>query len=81
MATYVISNKRILICGLNIDYLLIDLTSYQFGSDFSEKLVKKKKILLEALRLNDNCFVRHTRKFEKLQFARYSELLTGVSLQ
>ena len=42
MATYVIFNKRILICGLNVDCLLIDLTSYQLGSDFSEKLVKKK---------------------------------------
>ena len=79
MATYVVSNKRILICGLNIDYLLIDLTSYQFGSDFSEKTCKKN--LLEALQLNDNRFVRHTRKFENLQFARYSELLAGVSLR
>ena len=71
MATYVVSNKRILICGLNIDCLLADLTSYKFGSDFSEKLVK---FLIEALRLNDNRFVRHTSKFAKLQFARYSEL-------
>ena len=54
MATYVISNKRILICGLNIDCLLVDLTYYKFGSDFSEKLVK---FLLEVLRLNDNRFV------------------------
>ena len=67
MATYVISNERILICGLNVDCLLVDLTSYKFGSDFSEKLIK---FLLEALRLNDNRFVRHTSKFEKLQFAR-----------
>ena len=80
MATYVVSNERILICGLNVDCLLIDLTSCQFGSDFSEKLVIKK-ILLEALQLNDNRFVLHTCKFEKLQFARYSELLAGVSLR
>ena len=39
MATYVVSNKRILICGLNVDYLLVDLTSYKFRSDFSEKLL------------------------------------------
>ena len=71
MATYVVSYKRILICGLNVDCLLIDLSSYKFGSDFSEKLVK---LLLEALRLNDNHLVRHTSKFAKLQFARYSEL-------
>ena len=47
-------NKRILFCGLIVDCLLVDLTSYKFGSDFSEKLVK---FLLEALRLNDNRFV------------------------
>ena len=40
MATYVVSNKRILICGLNVDCLLVDLTYYKFGGDFSEKLVK-----------------------------------------
>ena len=39
MATYVVSNKRVLICGLNIDYLLVDLSSYKFGSDFSKKLL------------------------------------------
>ena len=44
-------NKRILFCGLNIDCLLVDLASYKFGSDFSEKLVR---FLIEALRLNDN---------------------------
>ena len=64
-------NKRILFCGLNIDCLLVDLTSYKFGSDFPKKLVK---FLLEALQLNDNRFIRHTSKFEKLQFARYFEL-------
>ena len=64
-------NRRILFCGLNVDCLLVDLTSYIFGSDFSEKLVK---FLLEALWLNDNPFVRHTSKFAKLQFARHSEL-------
>ena len=37
MATYVVSNKRILICGLNIDYLLVDLSSCEFRSDFSKK--------------------------------------------
>ena len=58
MATYAIpKNKRILFCGLNVDCLLVGLVSYKFGSDFSEKLVK---FLLEALRLNDNHFVRHT---------------------
>ena len=52
MATYVVSkNKRILFCGLNVDCLLVDLASYKFGSDFSEKLVR---FLIEALRLNDN---------------------------
>ena len=71
-------NKRILFCGLIVDCLLVDLTSYKFGGDFSEKLVI---FLLEALRLNDNRFVRHTSKFAKLQFARYSELLAGVSLR
>ena len=65
-------NKRILFCGLNVDYLLIDLTSYKFGSDFSE--ITCFRFLIEALRLNDNHFVRHTSKFEKLQFARYFEL-------
>ena len=70
MATYVVSIKRILICGLNVDCLLVDLTFYKFGSDFSEKLVN---FLLEALRLNDNRFVRHTGKFANLQFGRYSE--------
>ena len=54
MATYVVSNKRILICGLNINCILVDLIPYKFGSDFSEKLVK---FLIEALRLNDNRFV------------------------
>ena len=52
-----------MICGLNVDCLLVDLTSYKFGSDFSKKLVK---FLLEALRLNDNRFVRHTSKFVKI---------------
>ena len=37
MATYVVSNKRILICGLNVDCLLVGLSSYKFRSDFSEK--------------------------------------------
>ena len=40
MATYVVFNKGILICGLNVDCLLVDLSSYKFGSDFSQK--KKK---------------------------------------
>ena len=71
MATYVVSHKRILICGLNVDCMLVDLTSYKFGSDFSEKLVK---FLLGAVRLDNNRFVRHTSKFAKLQFAKYSEL-------
>ena len=76
MATYVISNKRILICGLNVDcLLLIDLSSYKFRSVFLKTL-----ILLEMLQLNDNRFVRHTSKFARLQFARCSELSTGVSL-
>ena len=43
--------KRILFCGLNVDCLLVDLASYKFGSDFSEKLVR---FLIEALWLNDN---------------------------
>ena len=64
-------NKRILFCGLNVDCLLVDLTSYKFGSDFLKELVN---FLLEVLRLNDNRFVRHTSKFAKLQFAGYSEL-------
>ena len=76
MATYVISNKRILISGLNVDCLLVDLSSYKFRSDFSRKLFK---FLLEALRLNDNRCVQHTSKFARLQFAACSELfLTGV---
>ena len=50
--------------------LLVGLSSYKFGSDFSKKL----KFLIEALRLNDNRFVQHTSKFAKLQFARHSEL-------
>ena len=54
MATYVVSNKRILISGLNVDCLLVDLRSYKFGSDFSGKTFK---ILLEMLLLNDNRFV------------------------
>ena len=29
-----VSNKRILLCGLNIDCLLVDLTLFKFGSDF-----------------------------------------------
>ena len=73
MATYVVSSKRILVYGLNVDCLLVDLSSYKFRSDFSEKFLKKK-FLLEALRLNGNHFVRHTSKFAKLQFARYFEL-------
>ena len=52
MATYVVSNKRILICGLNVDCLLVDLTLFKFGSDFPKHLVL---FLIEALRLNDNC--------------------------
>ena len=51
MATYVVSNKRILICGLNVDCLLVDLTLFKFGSDFSKHLAS---FLIEALRLNDN---------------------------
>ena len=58
-------NKRILFFGLNVNCLLVDLTFFNFGSDFSGKLVK---FLLEVLRLNDNRFVQHTSKFEKLQF-------------
>ena len=51
MATYVVSEKkRILLCGLNVDCLLVDLTLFKFGSDFSKHLA-----LIEALRLNDNC--------------------------
>ena len=80
MATYVISNKRILISGLNVDCLLVDLSSYKFRSDFFRRTFFFFKFLLEALWLNDNCFVQHTSKFAKLQFARYSELLTGVFL-
>ena len=38
MATYVVSKKKILFCGLNVDYLLVDLTLFKFGSDFSEML-------------------------------------------
>ena len=52
MATYVVSNKRILISGLNVDCLLLkDLILFKFGSDFSKHLVL---FLIEALRLNDN---------------------------
>ena len=69
-------NKRILFCGLNVDCLLVNLTSYKFGSDFSQKLVR---FLLEALRLNDNRFVRHTNKFAKLQFCQISRTFSGVS--
>ena len=77
MATYVASDKRILVCGLNIDCLLVGLSSYQFRSDFfSENLL----VLLEALRLNDNRFVWHIGKFARLQFARFFELSTSVSL-
>ena len=54
MATYVVFNKGILICGLNIDRLFVDLSSYKFGSDFSRKNLL---ILLEPLWLNDNRFV------------------------
>ena len=40
MATYAVTKiKEFLFCGLNVDYLLVDLTSYKFGSDFSRKLV------------------------------------------
>ena len=40
MATYAIpKNKRILFCGLNVDCLLVDLTSYKFGSDFPKYLL------------------------------------------
>ena len=42
-------NKRILFYGLNDDCLLVDLTLFKFGSDFSKYL-----FLFEALRLNDN---------------------------
>ena len=49
MATYVVSNKRILLHGLNVDCLLVDLTLFKFGSDFSKHLT-----LVEALRLSDN---------------------------
>ena len=42
-------NKRILFCGLNVDCLLVDLTLFKFGNDFSKQLA-----LVEALRLNDN---------------------------
>ena len=41
-------NKRILFYGLNVDCLLVDLTLFEFGGDFS------KVYLFEALRLNDN---------------------------
>ena len=51
MATYVVSNKRILLCVLNVDCLLVDLTLFKFGSDFPKHLVL---FLIEALRLNDN---------------------------
>ena len=44
-------NKRISFCGLNVDCLLIDLTLFKFGSDFSKHLVL---FLIEALQLNDN---------------------------
>ena len=70
-----LKNKRILFCGLNIDYLLVDLTYCKFGSDFSEKLVK---FLLETLRLNDN-HLYGTPVNCKVAICRYSELLTGVS--
>ena len=49
MATYVVSNKRILFHGLNVDCLLVDLTLFKFGSDFLKHLA-----LIEALRLSDN---------------------------
>ena len=42
-------NKRILFCGLNVDCLLVDLTLFKFGNDFSKQLA-----LVEALQLNDN---------------------------
>ena len=42
-------NRRISIYGLNINCLLVDLTLFKFGSDFSKHLA-----LIEALRLNDN---------------------------
>ena len=44
-------NKRISFYGLNVDCLLVDLTLFKFGSDFSKHLVL---FLIEALRLNDN---------------------------
>ena len=52
MATYVISNKRILICGLNVDCLLVFLTLFEFGSDFPKCF--GFLFLIEVLRLNDN---------------------------
>ena len=51
MATYVVFNKRILVCDLNVDCLLVDLTFYKFRSDFPKYLAL---FLIEALRLNDN---------------------------
>ena len=45
-------NKRISFCGLNIDCLLVDLTLFKFGNNFSEIL--GFLFLFKALRLNDN---------------------------
>ena len=44
-------NKIISFYGLNVDCLLVDLTLFKFGSDFSKHLVL---FLIEALWLNDN---------------------------
>ena len=45
-------NKRISFCGLNIDCLLVDLTLFKFGNNFSEIL--GFLFLFKALQLNDN---------------------------
>ena len=47
MATYVISNKRILISGLNVDFCVLT-ASYNFDS------FPKDLVLFKVLWLNDN---------------------------